>query len=584
MAINESYGYGIVNNSEMFGKWKFKNDDLIFEPRGRAIHIKDIIINIEDKSYTLLLTFNTFINEEVDYSLKLEDFNRVGLLQLAKYGADVTENNISTLINVLQNERNDFETDSEYVRKYTHTHLGWDMYNKQHIFKAYLTISNIENFKSKYSGNYYLKPKGKLSSWRKFIKDKILGNTPLELAVIIGLSGVVNAYIGRQLDCDNLLVHLVGESTTGKTTAGILALSTSSVPMANVDNKETHMRTWNSTKNALLQSLNGNHGFPVLFDEFSMNKDYSITDLIYSLIYGKDKSRLNGDSEQKFTNDFRTTIISTGEASMLNKTTKNTGLLVRLIEFSNIKWTTSSNQATDIKKFCRNNYGLAIYKVAKYLLSTPVDEIEEIFYNEKKLYLENTTIKNEFSERIAKKYAMLLLTLKVVSKALKLDFNHDAILQLLLDNERDTINETPSHVGERAYNSLLEYILSNENHFVINAKEPTIDIYGEIKSNEIVIPKEKFAQIMKSIGFEDVKTIIQNWKNSNLLNFEEGRNTRTRKLTKNSSAIPCYVIKKKPEDTYNKFNEESIKSLRYKYKLKELKEEDLDEILNSDND
>lgn len=110
MAINESYGYGIVNNSEMFGKWKFKNDDLIFEPRGRAIHIKDIIINIEDKSYTLLLTFNTFINEEVDYSLKLEDFNRVGLLQLTKYGADVTENNISTLINVLQNERNDFKT------------------------------------------------------------------------------------------------------------------------------------------------------------------------------------------------------------------------------------------------------------------------------------------------------------------------------------------------------------------------------------------------------------------------------------------------------------------------------------------
>lgn len=157
-------------------------------------------------------------------------------------------------------------------------------------------------------------------------------------------------------------------------------------------------------------------------------------------------------------------------------------------------------------------------------------------------------------------------------------------LQLLLDNERDTINETPSHVGERAYNSLLEYILSNENHFVINAKEPTIDIYGEIKSNEIVIPKEKFAQIMKSIGFEDVKTIIQNWKNSNLLNFEEGRNTRTRKLTKNFSAIPCYVIKRKPEDTYNKFNEESIKSLRYKYKLKKLKEEDLDEILNSDND
>lgn len=588
MLINKDYGYCKINGTEMFGYWRNEGKTKKFERKGKAIHVDDIVINMEDNSYTLILSFSSF-GKKILNELKLEDFNKSGLLKLAKYGADVTETNVLTLVNVLQNEKNTLEISNTYTPKHYHKRLGWDKFKNQPVFKGFQVVSkkdsNGQQFvTSKYDGEYYITPKGDYTKWKNLLEEEVMGNTSLELAVIIGLSAVVNAYVGKQFDCDNLLIHLIGESTTGKTTAGILALSTSSVPVPNVNNKETHMRTWNSTKNALLQSLNGNHGFPVLFDEFSMNKDYSITDLIYSLIYGKDKSRLNGDSEQKFTNDFRTTIISTGEASMLNKTFKNTGLLVRLIELSNIQWTISAEQSIKIKKVCRNNCGFAIYKVAKYLLNTPLDEIEKEFYTQKQLYLDNTSIKNEFIERIATKYAMLLLTSKIASKVLQLDFNHDAILQLLLDNERDTINETPSHVGERAYNSLLEYILSNENHFVINAKEPTIDIYGEIKSNEIVIPKEKFAQIMKSIGFEDVKTIIQNWKNSNLLNFEEGRNTRTRKLTKNSSAIPCYVIKRKPEDTYNKFNEESIKSLRYKYKLKELKEEDLDEILNSDND
>lgn len=573
MLINKNYGYHTIDGIEMFGCWISDKNGKKFEPKGRAIHIDDIAINMEDNFYTLILSFTSFSNK-ITHELKLEDFNKSGLLKLAKYGADVTENNVLTLVNVLQDEKNRFEISKTYTPKHYHTHLGWDKFKNQPIFKGFNVISKkdtngIPFVTSKYDGEYYITPKGDYKQWKELIKEQVIGNAPLELAVIIGLSAVVNAYVGKQFDCDNLLIHLLGESTTGKTTAGILALSTSSVSMPNVDNKETHMRTWNSTKNALLQCLNGNHGFPVLFDEFSMNKDYSITDLIYSLIYGKDKSRLNGDSEQKFTKDFRTTIISTGEASMLNKTSKNTGLLVRLIEFSNIQWTTSAEQSIKIKKVCKNNCGFAIYKVANYLLNTPLDEIEQEFYTQKQLYLNNTTIENEFTERIATKYAMLLLTSKIVSKVLKLDFNHDKILQLLLDNERDTLNETPSNVGERAYKSLLEYISTNHNHFVVNDEIPNLEIYGELNSSEIVIPKGNFAKIMKSIGFEDTKTIIKKWKEIELLNHEQGRNTRTRKITNESSSVLCYVINRQPEDDVKHLKPNFLKNQREGNKLVE---------------
>ena len=109
MLINKGYGYRKINGIEMFGYWRNEGNNKKCEPKGKAIHVDDIAINMEYNSYTLILSFISF-GKKILHELKLEDFNKSGLLKLAKYGADVTKNNISTLINVLQNERNDFET------------------------------------------------------------------------------------------------------------------------------------------------------------------------------------------------------------------------------------------------------------------------------------------------------------------------------------------------------------------------------------------------------------------------------------------------------------------------------------------
>lgn len=326
----------------------------------------------------------------------------------------------------------------DFKDKYIHKQLDWSKFAVNNtfvpIFKGYNIVSKNDDVQSSYEGDYYVKPRGSLAKWKDLINQYVLG-TNLEVAVIVGLSACVNAYIGRTIGYDNMIIHIMGESTTGKTTAGMLALSTASYPDQNLSSKESLFRTWNSTKNAMFQPLVGNTGFPVLFDEFSMNKDYSITDLVYALANGKDKSRLNKECEQRISSSFQTTIISTGEASLYNKCSNNTGLLVRIIEFCNIQWTESAEQSNTIKQGVRNNCGWAILEVAKYILTLDRKDILNAFDECKQAFLDNLLSVNNFSNRIATKYALLLLTTIISKKALGIDFNYDSILEMFLENE-----------------------------------------------------------------------------------------------------------------------------------------------------
>ena len=57
--------------------------------------------------------------------------------------------------------------------------------------------------------------------------QEVKGHTPLELMVCIAISALIIGMLNRSKigGFDSLLVHLVGSSTTGKTTAGMLGVS-----------------------------------------------------------------------------------------------------------------------------------------------------------------------------------------------------------------------------------------------------------------------------------------------------------------------------------------------------------------------
>ena len=98
--------------------------------------------------------------------------------------------------------------------------------------------------------------------------NEIKGNTALEAMMSIGFSAPIVGYLYRKdKHTDTLIFHMAGKSTTGKTTASKAAISPFGVP----DTKGKGLfRTWNGTTNAIINSLGGNFGIPLVFDEFSM--------------------------------------------------------------------------------------------------------------------------------------------------------------------------------------------------------------------------------------------------------------------------------------------------------------------------
>lgn len=101
--------------------------------------------------------------------------------------------------------KNRFETSETYTPKHFHTRLGWDNFKNQSIF------NEISFVVSKYDGEYYVTPKGDYKQWKELIKEELIGNNPLELAVIIGLSAVVNAYVGKQFDFCKFLIYIINK-------------------------------------------------------------------------------------------------------------------------------------------------------------------------------------------------------------------------------------------------------------------------------------------------------------------------------------------------------------------------------------
>jgi hypothetical protein len=244
MNINDNVG--MQKNQDgilLFGVYRTIKDKRVFIPKGEAVILNSIITNIETKEQFYELSFSKDDGMET-VLLPCEKLTKAGVLSLAKNGVDVTENNATVLLYCLQNQRFNLVHGENNQKKYVHKQLGWFDYILKDgairkIFKGYSLIPQYSSLTSAYVGNYAIEPQGSAEGWFNIIQEHVLDNAPLELAVVLGLSACVNAFVGKLFGCDNILVHILGESTTGKTTASMLALSTAGYPDQNSVSKES---------------------------------------------------------------------------------------------------------------------------------------------------------------------------------------------------------------------------------------------------------------------------------------------------------------------------------------------------------
>lgn len=440
-----------------------------------------------------------------------------------------------------------------------HSTLGFGNFDNKIIFKHFLGI----NVSSHYNGDLDIEPNGYYGVWYRMVSSNVVRNVCLETMLVIGFSSAIVGLMGLTSNFDSILVHLCGDSTTGKTTAAMLAISIWGNPNTKVSNGLSN--TWNSTENAMFTNVIGNHGLAILFDEVSMIDANDFTKFIYKIVGNRDKKRLDKNSKMEDIGTWASTFISTGEFSLLEKSKKNTGAKLRVINFDNVTWTYDSEEAECIQKTVLKHYGQAGIKFVKklfdtYDISKISDEINKVRLEVIKK-MEDRKIADKYANRRSKKYAVLIYTALQVKKLLKIAIDVDRITDFLLKNEEDSIEGR--EIDEVAFDYFIEQVNINYKKFIRsdqsdNLKDVSYEIMGKInvlpngKYNEMCIPVNLFKKIMKEGGFEDHKIILKKWKRNRLLDCESDRYTRKRKLFKDAGAVSVYVIK---------VDKESIKDL-----------------------
>lgn len=497
-------------------------------------------INIDTNNVMLPIT-TKYLNRDIKILIPRDKaMSKREIIKLSLQGADVTEENAKYHIRSIEYQERKIGRVNN-----THSELGFAKYKEKEIFKLYKAI----NEDSSYVGALDLKPKGNLGNYLDDLREHVVPYKNISLAFALGVSSSIVAKLNMHYkDINTLLVHLFAESTKGKSTAAMLAISVWGNP--NLSGGGLY-NTWNSTENALSTSLAGNYGIAYALDELSMSKIEDTTSLIYNLVGGKDKARLTKDIELRAAATWTTSIISTGEVSLLSKAKNNTGLDIRVLELGGIVWTEDANHSDQVKALVNRNYGVFGADFVKRLIEFPADRLKEIFEEEREIFIQKVKEKNiqdDMLSRTSCKYAIVTLTIRLINSRYKdrgIILDIEGIRELLVDTEINSINRRC--IKRKAEDWLIQYIESNASKFKSGKETNTnVDYWGTRKELpngelEVAILTNKFEEIMRKGKFEDTKVVLEQLKKEGKLEYEAGRLTRKRKV--NAIQTPVYVIR-----------------------------------------
>lgn len=462
--------------------------------------------------------------------------------KLYNYGADIPSLKDFKLLMQIQ----EMNAKIEYI----HNNLGWDEYKGNRIFKAHSAVG----WKSSYNGKLDIKPVGSFEKWKNTIIEYVLPQKYLQLITILGLSSVTMGFLQNEMD-GSLFVHIFGPSSKGKTTGAMVALSTAGNP--NIVAKNTLFADYGDTANFLISMLAGNHGFPIVYDELSKAQTKNLSEFVYNVTNGKDRGRLKSNSEQRDVATWCTTVLSTGESSLLSRCNNNAGLLVRVLEICPDEITATAEQAEALKDGIIHNYGWANTILAKYYLEN-TKYVMSTFNKYREILKNDISISNELVNRLIKKLAAIMTTAYFARKVLEIDFDVIAIKKLLIKAVLKQNEEHPFEQSKLLIDCLLSDLTTNPSrYFELNPRKPFGDLFGqnirgflrEIKpitindercSIELIYPTTNFEWLLKKFGFTNKLKELKALDEKGFIKKEGSHYSIRRKIA--GRKIPVYVL------------------------------------------
>lgn len=508
-----------------------KTDDGKSVPVARKIEILRRLMNIDTGKITLDLSFN-YAGENRRIEIPRGMLTRRKISDLLEYGVDVADHKVAAVLEWLnfQEERIPVEL--------VHSSTGFDFIAEPPVFKHYKAIG----FESTYSGSLLIEPSGSYEGWLTLIKEEVLGHPPLELALVMGLCAPVASYINHVSGGEVLIIHLCGNSTQGKTTSIMLSISAFGNPTTG---SSSLINNWNGTPNAILAQLRNIRGLPVAFDEASMlSGDFK--NLIYQLASGKDKSRLGNDSILQSSGEWDGVILSTGERSLSSNSSQNAGTQVRIVEFSEITWTKSAENAKRLKEGLLKNHGFAGPQFVKLLFDQGLSSLIDVWKDWSRHIEDQIQCRDHFTSRLADKISIIMTTAELVKESLGLNLDLQAMLGLLITATTQAGDKRD--LSKHAYDYLIEHIYVHKHYFYMNDTPPVSDpFWGKwvLEGNrlkEIYLFPTIFQSLMEKGGFENPLTILKLWRADGLLDCETNKYTRKKAIHSGTSSR-LHVIK-----------------------------------------
>lgn len=573
MQHHRFFDYKVKNNTLHFYDYKIEE----YRYLCRYIKVLYVLTDIEDKSVSVVIEY--FHNGEYDeLTIARSDFIGGSKLMtlLADKGLDVSEFNIKYIHEYL------LYSEEEAEHKLTHKIIGWHMRdNKREFFLDTIVTSNK---KSVYKGILSLGTKGYYNKWLNIVEPAVESNHRLALALVLGLSAPIVSIMRELRGFPSLFINLAGKSTTGKTTASILATGSFGLPSKS---DESLITTWNSTSNALIGFFKGNKGVPFVIDEASLffGKDYS--NFIYMISDSADKARMNSDGVNKLRARWATTIISTAENSMLSQTNQNNGIRVRLTELMNITWTDSAKQAEEINNVLMHNYGHAGIAFVQHISKYDDDTLLKIFEIAKKHVMKQIVKVDEFTNRIANGLAIIYMTTLLAKKALNINLNKDEILKILIEADEKQFEDRD--MSGKALEAIKQFVIENSNSFYVaenvtnsfstqkmtNNTLPNGKIIGRVEADregyfKFYLPREYVDRILREHGFNEPEGILRDFRDKGIIKCDKNKFVVKKVLYPKSTQVRVVQfiirdeieVKKKPKKTVKSAISPSQKKFR----------------------
>ena len=442
--------------------------------------------------------------------------------------------------------------------------LGWKMQGGELTWNGANTDPPLLQYYNSYTTeNEYL------THFNALVRD----SPELQFVLCAALSSTIMAYLNLvvKIPVNSFGVSLVGSSSTGKTTAQVLAASMYSSPT-----DEAVFTTFYGTANALTHQLGKHWGVSICYDESTVSNGINKSDFVYAFSIGKSKSRLDTQSQLKERDHWLCSGLFSAESHLVDYENDNAGLSVRIIPLEDLTYSKSSEHADQVKKFAASNYGVVGKILSDWLLNAKSSDVNRLYDDAKDgLAHDKTLVQCHLTDRMLANHAMILCTAKILDEiGIQLDI---AKIQKISIDAMNYVAEYADR-GKTLVHRIFGYINREYKHLkgikwcTDAARNP----------NTMVIVKETMLQIFQGLGVKDSQLAIKDIDKTGCLK----RQSKNRLQTKTTiDGVPAWVYQFDMTKVYEQFGSADTEVLEFSnMKQRGYWDRDREEIITYDDD